>query len=197
MIPQSKSKELLLLLLLKRSMRIILRDIFLISFSSDVKMDEKVKNEEDENESDNEDDFEIVINTDAVESVQPGQSSNKTFFRQGANTPGANKYVLNKSNSGQPGAQAGVVGTQLTGLPYHPLQILQPQIMQQRQAGRTLVELDIDSMDEKPWLKPGADPTDYFNYGFTEDTWRAYCLKQLQMKSEIQNLGKIKVFLAY
>jgi pre-mRNA 3'-end-processing factor FIP1 len=156
-------------------------------------MEDKAKKEDDEDEeSDNEDDFEIVINTDTVESVQPGQSSNKTFFRQGVNQPGGNKYVLNKSNSGQPG-QGGVVGSQLTGQPYNPLQILQPQIMQQRQAGRTLVELDIDSMEEKAWLKPGADPTDYFNYGFTEETWRAYCLKQMQMKSEIQNLGKIKV----
>jgi pre-mRNA 3'-end-processing factor FIP1 len=162
--------------------------------SNDVKMEDKAKKEDDEDEeSDNEDDFEIVINTDTVESVQPGQSSNKTFFRQGVNQPGGNKYVLNKSNSGQPG-QGGVVGSQLTGQPYNPLQILQPQIMQQRQAGRTLVELDIDSMEEKAWLKPGADPTDYFNYGFTEETWRAYCLKQMQMKSEIQNLGKIKVF---
>jgi len=35
---------------------------------------------------------------------------------------------------------------------------------------------------EKPWKKPGADITDYFNYGFTEDTWQAYCHKQRRMR---------------
>ena len=40
--------------------------------------------------------------------------------------------------------------------------------------GQTAVEVDLDSLDEKPWKKPGADITDYFNYGFTEETWAAY-----------------------
>ena len=67
------------------------------------------------------------------------------------------------------------------------------------------VELDMESLEDKPWrkvksmqqhytcygtfiewlledfsfsnlyLQPGADITDYFNYGFSEDTWAAYC----------------------
>ena len=41
--------------------------------------------------------------------------------------------------------------------------------------GQTAVELDMENLEEKPWRKPGADITDYFNYGFTEDTWAAYC----------------------
>ena len=41
--------------------------------------------------------------------------------------------------------------------------------------GQTAVEVDLDSLEEKPWRKPGADITDYFNYGFTEETWAAYC----------------------
>ncbi|XP_033742874.1 pre-mRNA 3'-end-processing factor FIP1-like isoform X3 [Pecten maximus] len=41
-------------------------------------------------------------------------------------------------------------------------------------------EFDLDGLqaDEKPWRKPGADITDYFNYGFNEDSWRMYCEKQ-------------------
>ncbi|XP_069129764.1 pre-mRNA 3'-end-processing factor FIP1-like isoform X3 [Argopecten irradians] len=41
-------------------------------------------------------------------------------------------------------------------------------------------EFDLDGLqaDEKPWRKPGADITDYFNYGFNEDSWRMYCDKQ-------------------
>jgi hypothetical protein len=34
----------------------------------------------------------------------------------------------------------------------------------------------------------GADITDYFNYGFNEDTWRAYAAKQAQLRME-QQLG--------
>ena len=32
---------------------------------------------------------------------------------------------------------------------------------------------------------PGADITDYFNYGFTEDTWKQYCEKQRRLRMEI------------
>ena len=41
--------------------------------------------------------------------------------------------------------------------------------------GQTAVEVDMESLEDKPWRKPGADITDYFNYGFTEETWAAYC----------------------
>lgn len=34
--------------------------------------------------------------------------------------------------------------------------------------GTTIYDLDLASMEEKPWRKPGADITDYFNYGFNE-----------------------------
>lgn len=39
----------------------------------------------------------------------------------------------------------------------------------------------------------GADITDYFNFGFTEETWRLYCEKQRKMKSEVGTLNKIAV----
>lgn len=39
-------------------------------------------------------------------------------------------------------------------------------------------DFNVDSLEDKPWRKPGADITDYFNYGFNEDTWRAYCERQ-------------------
>lgn len=50
-------------------------------------------------------------------------------------------------------------------------------------------EYSIDSLDEKPWRKPGADITDYFNYGFNEDTWRAYCERQKQMRLNESGVG--------
>lgn len=38
--------------------------------------------------------------------------------------------------------------------------------------------------EDKPWRKPGADITDYFNYGFTEETWIGYCMKQKRLRQE-------------
>lgn len=50
-------------------------------------------------------------------------------------------------------------------------------------------EFSIDSLDEKPWRKPGADITDYFNYGFNEETWRMYCERQKRMRQSESGAG--------
>ena len=44
-------------------------------------------------------------------------------------------------------------------------------------------------------LCTGADITDYFNYGFTEETWKLYSEKQRRMKVEVIQLNKIAVSL--
>lgn len=48
--------------------------------------------------------------------------------------------------------------------------------------GTPITEIDLDNAEDKPWRKPGADITDYFNYGFNELTWRAYCAKQKMLR---------------
>merc|ERR1719291_180121 len=55
--------------------------------------------------------------------------------------------------------------------------------------GQTAVEIDMENLEEKPWRKPGADITDYFNYGFTEDTWAAYCNRQRRMRVNESGAG--------
>ena len=45
-------------------------------------------------------------------------------------------------------------------------------------------EFSLDSLEDKPWRKPGADITDYFNYGFNEITWQAYCERQRRSRME-------------
>lgn len=49
-------------------------------------------------------------------------------------------------------------------------------------------DVDFTSESSKPWRKPGADITDYFNYGFDEFTWASYCLKQQQMPKEVKEI---------
>eukprot|EP00116_Pleurobrachia_bachei_P000067 sb/3460329/ len=49
--------------------------------------------------------------------------------------------------------------------------------------GVPIYDYDIDTMcEEKPWRLPGADLTDYFNYGFNEDSWKSYCDKQKSVR---------------
>ncbi|XP_077461327.1 pre-mRNA 3'-end-processing factor FIP1 isoform X2 [Stigmatopora argus] len=59
--------------------------------------------------------------------------------------------------------------------------------------GVPVMEVDLDGYEEKPWRKPGADLSDYFNYGFNEDTWKAYCEKQkrLRMGLEVSSVTSV------
>ncbi|KAG9282768.1 pre-mRNA 3'-end-processing factor FIP1 isoform X1, partial [Astyanax mexicanus] len=58
-------------------------------------------------------------------------------------------------------------------------------------SGASVLEPGEESFEEKPWRKPGADLSDYFNYGFGEDTWKVYCDKQrrMRMSLEVMTLG--------
>ncbi|CAG8592478.1 9293_t:CDS:10 [Diversispora eburnea] len=60
--------------------------------------------------------------------------------------------------------------------------------------GTSIYDVDLDSFEDKPWRKPGADITDYFNYGFNEYTWKAYCAKQKQMREDQHSRKKIHVY---
>ncbi|KAM7539890.1 hypothetical protein Aperf_G00000032338 [Anoplocephala perfoliata] len=55
--------------------------------------------------------------------------------------------------------------------------------------GAPTIEFNIMALgdEDKPWKRPGADITDYFNYGFTEDTWMQYCEKQKIIRQEYAN----------
>ncbi|KAJ3291088.1 hypothetical protein HK104_006335 [Borealophlyctis nickersoniae] len=55
--------------------------------------------------------------------------------------------------------------------------------------GKDIYDVDLDTLEDKPWRRPGADISDYFNFGFNEQTWKAYCAKQKQMR-EALNMHK-------
>ncbi|XP_071846164.1 uncharacterized protein [Apostichopus japonicus] len=50
--------------------------------------------------------------------------------------------------------------------------------------GVGVYSFDLDTAQEKPWNKPGADITDYFNYGLNEETWKTYSEKQRKLRME-------------
>lgn len=51
-----------------------------------------------------------------------------------------------------------------------------------------LYHLDPASMASKPWRRPGADLTDWFNYGFDEASWARWATHQRQIMAEKQNI---------
>ncbi|AMD20444.1 HDL300Wp [Eremothecium sinecaudum] len=50
--------------------------------------------------------------------------------------------------------------------------------------GQPITDIDPEVLKEKPWRQPGANLSDYFNYGFTEETWMEYLHKQEKLRKE-------------
>ncbi|KAL2624397.1 hypothetical protein R1flu_008642 [Riccia fluitans] len=59
---------------------------------------------------------------------------------------------------------------------------------------KTVFDVDLDSLEEKPWKRPGVDMTDYFNFGFSENTWKQYCRQLAQLRLEATMQSKIRVY---
>eukprot|EP00768_Dysnectes_brevis_P007395 gnl/Dysnectes_brevis/6227_a9513_428.p1 GENE.gnl/Dysnectes_brevis/6227_a9513_428~~gnl/Dysnectes_brevis/6227_a9513_428.p1 ORF type:complete len:234 (+),score=37.32 gnl/Dysnectes_brevis/6227_a9513_428:33-734(+) len=53
-----------------------------------------------------------------------------------------------------------------------------------------LLDLDIETTGQPP-TRPGTDPSLFFNYGFTEETWRLYAMKQIKMRRELVKLKEM------
>ena len=124
--------------------------------------------EEDDDEDDDDDDDDDDINV-VIGDIKSGPSYN---LKQRTNVLGAGGANATLDKKQAPGKfsidEFECVGT-ISGIPAH--------------------EFSIDSLDEKPWRKPGADITDYFNYGFNEETWRSYCERQKQMRLNESGVG--------
>ncbi|KAJ6324680.1 hypothetical protein OIU76_011886 [Salix suchowensis] len=41
---------------------------------------------------------------------------------------------------------------------------------------RSILDVNIDTFKEKRWRYPGVDMSDFFNFGFNEDSWKQYCM---------------------
>ena len=50
--------------------------------------------------------------------------------------------------------------------------------------------IDLDGIENKPWLEEGADISDYFNYGFDEETFKSY---QQKCRDKFSTLDKDKI----
>ncbi|KAF7303069.1 hypothetical protein MKEN_01270400 [Mycena kentingensis (nom. inval.)] len=58
--------------------------------------------------------------------------------------------------------------------------------------GRAIIEVDMSAMSDKAWRRPGSDISDWFNYGFDELSWEAYCYRRRDL-GELANVLKTNV----
>lgn len=58
--------------------------------------------------------------------------------------------------------------------------------------GRSILDVDLGAMADKPWRRPGSDISDWFNYGFDEISWEAYCYRRRDL-GELGNVLKVNV----
>jgi pre-mRNA 3'-end-processing factor FIP1 len=62
--------------------------------------------------------------------------------------------------------------------------------------GRSILDVDLGAMAEKPWRRPGSDISDWFNYGFDEISWEAYCYRRRDL-GELGNVLKVNVMVCF
>lgn len=59
-----------------------------------------------------------------------------------------------------------------------------------------IFDIEIDHVVDPPWRYPGIDPSDFFNYGMNENTWKQYIAEvkryrlEFTMKGQIQTLDQ-------
>jgi len=56
-----------------------------------------------------------------------------------------------------------------------------------------IFDLDLDNIDVAPWRRRGADSDAYFNYGFTERTWRSYINEIRRSRMELHLRNNIEI----
>ncbi|KAK9820572.1 hypothetical protein WJX72_011768 [[Myrmecia] bisecta] len=54
--------------------------------------------------------------------------------------------------------------------------------------------LDIDRVQDAPWRQPGADPSDFFNYGLNPASWKQYCKRIELFRLEFTMQSKIQTY---
>ncbi|KAG9034171.1 cleavage polyadenylation factor subunit fip1 [Tulasnella sp. JGI-2019a] len=45
----------------------------------------------------------------------------------------------------------------------------------------SVFDIEMDNIAEKSWRRPGSDLSDWFNYGFDEISWEAYCVRRREL----------------
>ncbi|KAL0079931.1 Fip1 motif-domain-containing protein [Phycomyces blakesleeanus] len=164
----------------------------------------EVKEEQGENEEDySDDDLEIMLENDESENVgdnteASGQDGAPAAATNGSPEPATTKGGSNPLVTIKPGQQGKSSNTPQANSQSNPSASsgktstggINLEAVGELN-GQPITDVDLDTVEDKPWRKPGADITDFFNYGFNEVTWRAYCLKQKMLRENKKMMGDI------
>lgn len=153
---------------------------------------EEQEGEEEDEEEDEEDDVVLVLNNTDVagashiirpyshitiktkDTKQKQQQQKQQQQQQQSQQP-----QQQQPQDGQASSSASASASSSSGA-VHPFRLPFP--------NESLYSLDVAGMADKPWRRPGADITDWFNYGFDEETWRVYCSKQIQQRMQNKHI---------
>ena len=140
-------------------------------------------NGDDDEDSDDDSDLEIVI------SAKPGQRVEAPAAAKGSGLgpPSSSAVKITR-----PGTTPTAGAINIVAPKREPI-VRPPEIELDAIAlldGRSIIEQNLEELDPKPWRAPGADISEYFNYGFDEFTWTAYCQKQRQLREDYEP-GKV------
>ncbi|KAJ2865223.1 cleavage polyadenylation factor subunit fip1 [Coemansia aciculifera] len=127
--------------------------------------------------SDDDEDLEVILEPGAANAnIQSNNAdgANGEGGDAGSGGAAAGTADANKAKGAETGMQALFSGD------VDMIDLLTVQLLN----GIDMFKIDLDMLEEKPWRLPGADVTDYFNFGFNEETWKLYCLKQKQLRME-------------
>uniref|UniRef100_A0A7E4ZX82 Pre-mRNA 3'-end-processing factor FIP1 n=1 Tax=Panagrellus redivivus TaxID=6233 RepID=A0A7E4ZX82_PANRE len=61
--------------------------------------------------------------------------------------------------------------------------------------GKNVFDISTGELEDRPWLKSGANIADYFNFGFTEETWNLYAEKQRLLRLEYPSQAEVNQFI--
>ncbi|KAL4000208.1 Rho GTPase-activating protein 21/23 [Sarotherodon galilaeus] len=78
--------------------------------------------------------------------------------------------------------------TRYKGLESHPGTT--NDLLLEKVQGNEEINQKVEFLEKKPWRKAGANISDYFNYGFDEESWNAYCRKQAELRGMIRKAQK-------
>ncbi|KAJ2084791.1 cleavage polyadenylation factor subunit fip1 [Coemansia sp. S142-1] len=126
--------------------------------------------------SDDDDDLEVILDPGAANANIQSNSADAANGGGGDSGSGgaADTADANKAKGAETSMQALLSGD--VGM----MDMLTVQLLN----GMDMFKIDLDMLEEKPWRLPGADVTDYFNFGFSEEMWKLYCLKQKHLRME-------------
>ena len=127
----------------------------------------------------------LAANVAGVVTTQDKNAPERAEAPTVAQTEDANDFFIKRAKAMAEDPQETVVS-----LPTAPKFDIDPSTLD----AATTYDIDINAIDgDKPWRQPGADMSDWFNYGFDEYKWVEYASRKKDVGSVAEKLNPFAV----